>query len=335
MTESQIRILVVGPSWVGDMVMAQIFFKGLKQSFPGCEIDVLSPTWSAPVIQRIPEVRQVIDFPFGHGEFAFFKRRAFGKALKGQYDRAVVLPGSWKSALVPFFADIPVRTGYLGEQRYGLLNDIKPLPKEIKKKTAEKFYALSEQKGEFPYPELKVDDKNQKKLADQFDIDLSAYWIALMPGAEFGPSKQWPAEHHVELAKSLIQEGHQIILLGSLKDKAIADQIAQQVNAPEKLKNLCGETQLADAIDLIAMAKVGVANDSGLMHITASVGTPIVAIYGSTTPDVVKPLSDKSSVCYLGLDCSPCFKRECPLGHTNCMNNLSFEDVLKQVKGFL
>jgi len=327
-----VNILVVGPSWVGDMVMAQILFKGLRQSFPDCEIDVLSPGWSAPIIKRIAEVRQVIDFPFLHGEFAFFKRRAFARNLIGQYDRAVVLPGSWKSALVPFFAKIPIRTGYLGEQRYGLLNDIKPLPKAIKKKTAQKFYALSGQAGDFSYPQLTVDKDNQQKLCNQFDIDLQQAWIALMPGAEFGPSKQWPATHHISLANQLIDDGYSVMLLGSKKDKSIADQIQQGVRQNDKVLNLCGKTQLEDSVDLIALAKVGVANDSGLMHITAALGTPIVAIYGSTTPDVVKPLADKRSICYLGLECSPCYKRECPLGHTNCMNKLDFEFIADEVK---
>ena len=147
------NILIVGPSWVGDMVMAQTLFQCLKQRHPECEIDVLAPEWSRPILERMPEVRKALSFPLGHGALELATRRKIGKSLKGQYDQAILLPNSLKSALVPFFAGIPKRTGWRGEFRYGLLNDVRKLDKQRYPLMIERFMALAYAPGaDLPKP---------------------------------------------------------------------------------------------------------------------------------------------------------------------------------------
>lgn len=332
----QRRYLIVGPSWIGDMVMAQSLFIALRKRYPGCLIDVLAPTWSLPIIKRMPEVNRGIAADVGHGEFSFFKRRALGLSLKSSnYSHAIVIPRSWKSALVPFFAGIPVRSGYKGEMRYGLLNDIRTLNREVLQQTVQRYVAHAYQNDtevapEIPFPALQVDNDNQRQLLDKLCLKLDKSVACMMPGAEYGPAKQWPIEYYAKLAASLADSGWQVWLLGSDKDKASGDAIAGTHN---EIVNLCGKTQLVDTVDLLACATSVVSNDSGLMHVAAAVGVDVNVIYGSSTPDYTPPLTseDRKNIFYLGLECSPCFKRVCPLGHTDCLKNIRYEDVLSKI----
>lgn len=320
MADSAARVLVVGPSWVGDMVMAQSLFMALKQQ-PDTQVDVLAPGWSLPVLARMPEVRQGIEMPLKHGEIGLGTRWRLGRGLRGQYDQAIVLPGSLKSALVPFFAGIKQRTAFLGEQRYGLINDIRALDKEVLPMTVQRFVALGQaatdaQPPKIVPPRLRVDTANQQKVLQRLGLTLDKPAVALMPGAEYGPAKQWPLAHFATLARALLTQGKQVWILGSAKDRAAGEAIVQQAAGAV---NVCGHTELVDVIDLLALCDAAVSNDSGLMHIAAAVDTPIIALYGSSTPTHTPPLSSKAQIMYLGLDCSPCFKRECPLGHTHCL----------------
>lgn len=337
LNSEQRRYLIIGPSWIGDMVMAQSLFITLKSQFPDCVIDVIAPRWSLPVLKRMPEVSQGISAEVAHGDLAFFKRMKLGKSLRStQYTHAMVIPRSWKSALIPFFANIPVRTGYRGEFRYGLLNDIRVLDKKILKQTVQRYVAHAFQNRdssapETPYPSLQVDAKNQSQLLDRFGLKLDIPVVCMMPGAEYGPAKQWPIAHYAELAKLLVAKSWQVWILGSEKDKAAGVQIVKESAAA--VYNLCGETQLADVIDLLACARTVVSNDSGLMHVAAAVGVEVNVIYGSSTPEYTPPLTDaaKKNIFYLHLDCSPCFKRVCPLGHNNCLNDINYEDVYRKI----
>lgn len=327
------RILVVGPSWVGDMVMAQSLFMTLKAAEPRFEIDVLAPGWSLPILARMPEVRQGIAMPLGHGQFGLKARWQLGRRLAGSgYDQAIVLPGSLKSALVPLFAAIPRRTGFRGEMRYGLLNDMRRLDKQALPMTVQRFVALGLPAGAVqppttPVPRLRADPANFARLREQFGLLADRPAVAFMPGAEYGPAKQWPLPHYGELARSLVELGQQVWVLGSAKDRAAGDEIARL--GGEGVFNLCGSTQLADAVDLLDAAAAAVTNDSGLMHVAAALDKPLVAIYGSSTPHHTPPLSDKAQSLYLGLDCSPCFQRVCPLGHTRCLNEIQPQQVLQ------
>lgn len=332
----QRRYLVVGPSWIGDMVMAQSLFITLRQKYPDCHIDVLAPGWSLPILERMPEVDEGIAVDAGHGEFSFFKRRRLGKNLrKKSYTHAIVIPRSWKSALIPYFADIPVRTGYRGEMRYRLLNDIRVLNKKVLRQTVQRYVAHAGEDDpavapDIPSPSLDVDNRNQAVLFEKLGLDLHRPLVCMMPGAEYGPAKQWPVGYYAELAARLVAEGWQVWVIGSDKDAAAGQAIARD-NAD--IHNLCGRTQLVDTVDLLACAEAVVSNDSGLMHVAAAVDTVVNVIYGSSTPDYTPPLAteDKRNIFYLGLDCSPCFKRTCPLGHTDCLKRISCEDVYQKI----
>ncbi len=321
------------------MVMAQSLFMTLKAADPAVEIDVLAPGWSLPIMARMPEVRRGIAMPLGHGEFGLRKRWQLGRSLAGErYDQAIVLPGSLKSALVPLFAGIPRRTGFRGEMRYGLLNDIRPLDKQLLPMTVQRFVALGQpadaaQPPHTPLPRLQADPANFGRLREQFRLAADRPAVAFMPGAEYGPAKQWPLPHYGELARLLTQQGHQVWVLGSGKDLAAGDEIARL--GGQGVHNLCGRTQLADAVDLLDAAVAAVSNDSGLMHVAAALDKPLVGIYGSSTPHHTPPLSDKAQSLYLGLECSPCFKRVCPLGHTRCLNDILPQQVLSVLSAAL
>lgn len=337
LNNEQRRYLIIGPSWIGDMVMAQSLFITLKQQYPDCLIDVLAPEWSLPILKRMPDVNEGLSADVGHGEFSFLKRRKLGLSLKSkQYTHAIIIPRSWKSALIPLFARIPVRTGYRGELRYGLLNDIRELNKDILKQTVQRYVAHAYQRNlqsapDIPYPALLVDHKNQAQLLDKLGLELNEPVVCMMPGAEYGPAKQWPIDYYGKLAKSLVENSWQVWILGSEKDAVAGNEIAGYANSG--IYNLCGKTQLVDTVDLLACAKSVVSNDSGLMHVAAAVAVEVYVIYGSSTPDYTPPLTseDKKNIFYLGLDCSPCFKRVCPLGHTDCLNDINYEDVYRKI----
>lgn len=317
----------MGPAWVGDMVMAQGLFKTLKQAEADVVIDVLAPSWSEPLLARMSEVRQSINLPVGHGRVALLARWRLGRRLRAQgYDQAIVIPRSFKAALVPFFARIPRRTGYRGEHRYRVINDMRPLDKSVLRQTAQRYVALglstdAKLPPSVPEPRLQVDAANADRLRKQLELDTNQPVIGLLPGAEYGPAKQWPVTHYADLAARWVARGYTIWILGSERDRPIADEIAAQ--SGRDLVNLCGKTRLEDAIDLLSSLAAVVTNDSGLMHIAAAVDVPLVAMYGSSTPDYTPPLTRRGKVLYLGLDCSPCFKRQCPLGHTHCLTELS------------
>jgi heptosyltransferase II len=328
-------ILVVGPSWVGDMVMAQALFMRLQQRQGNCALDVLAPGWSLPLIARMPQVRAGIEMPLGHGAFGFGVRRRLGRSLRA---RGYAQPGSWKSALVPFFAGIPRRTGFRGEMRYGLLNDIRPLDEGVLQTTAQRFVALAETRGggggareapEVPQPRLAVDEAAGRRLAAAFGLGDGPA-VGLMPGAEYGPAKQWPAEHYGALAKSLAEDGVQCWVFGSQKEHALGERIRELGGA--RTANLCGRTQLVDVVDLVARCRAVVTNDSGLMHVAAAAGAPVVALYGSSTPDFTPPLTARRAIHYLRLDCSPCFERTCPLGHYHCLRHMLPGPVRESVR---
>ena len=332
------KVLVVGPSWVGDMVMAQALYRLLRRRAPDTEIHVLAPAWSLPVLARMPEVARGIELPVSHGELALGVRRRVGVSLRAEkYSRAIVLPRSAKAALVPWFARVPRRTGFRGEWRYGLLNDRRRLDSRLDQ-TVKRFVALGMERGEPPppslpddlRPRLRVDPANLARLRAEHALAAERPLVALLPGAEYGPAKRWPAERYAALAAELARRGAAVIVLGSAKERPLGDEICAGAGA-ERVRNLCGRTTLADVVDLTAAAAVAVTNDSGLMHVAAAAGTHVVAIYGSSSPQFTPPLTAAKDVLYLGLSCSPCFARECPLGHLNCLRELSVPAVLAAV----
>ena len=317
------------------MVMAQSLFITLKQQHPLCQIDVLAPAWSLPLLQRMPEVRQAIAMPLGHGQLGLSARYKLGKQLKTHaYDQAILLPNSWKSALIPFFAAIPLRTGFLGEMRWGLLNDARHLDKQRLTMTVQRFVALglpenAPQPPSYAFPKLSISAEQQQTVIDKFQINRDRKILALCPGAEYGPAKRWPIEHFANLAQQKQQQGWQVWLLGSDKDKVVAEQINQL--SGEVCQNFAGNTSLAEAVDLLSLADVVVSNDSGLMHVAAALDKKLIALYGSSDPNFTPPLHADAKIVNLNLPCSPCFKRECPLGHTECLAKIQPASVMAAI----
>ena len=341
---TQANILVVGPSWVGDMVMAQSLFKTLKEQNSASNIDVIAPAWSVPVLQRMPEVRQAIVLNTAHGELGIKKRYRLGKSLRGKYQRAIILPRSLKSALVPFFAKVPIRTGFKGEVRLGFINDIREFDKTHLNQTVKRFTALglssSAAKTTFTIdnPKLQIDNDSQQECLKKFEFDRDRPAIALFPGAEYGPAKQWPLTYFKELAQKLVHEGFQVWVMGSQKDHAAGEAIVGKtttISQSQYIINCCGKTSIAEVIDLIAYCKAAVSNDSGLMHVAAAASCPVVGIYGSSSPEFTPPLSARAKILYLNLDCSPCFQRECPLLHLDCLYKISPQNVFTSLKELL
>ena len=325
------KILIIGPAWIGDMVMAQTLFKLLKQRLPNIIIHVLAPAWTCPLLQRMPEIDQIISAPFKHGELSLGKRYKLAKSLRDEnYTQAIVLPNSFKSALIPYWAKIPRRTGWRGEMRYGLLNDIRILDKTKLPLMIQRFVALGVDKAEplpekISWPELQIqhiDPPPDYKLEDKI--------LALCPGAEYGPAKRWPAKHFATVAKAKLAEGWQIWIFGGNKDQAIASEIQQLID--DAGIDLTGKTSLLQAIDLLALATVVVSNDTGLMHIAAALQRPLIVIYGSSSPQFTPPLSNNVTILSLNLSCSPCFKRICPQQHCRCLQDLKPEMVLSGLK---
>ena len=298
------KILVVGPSWVGDSVMAQTLYKRIKKELPSSQIDVMSPHWSLALLERMPEVCKKIVSPFSHGETKLFERYKLGQGLKKEnYDRAIILTNSLKSSLIPYFARIGVRTGWLGEFRYGLINDIRSSKKLKKSLMVEKFAALSLYEENYSienltFPELEINFANQRNFLEEFSIDYSNNTIAICPGAEFGPSKRWPAEYYAEIAKFYVNKGWNVLCIGSKNDEDIGIEIGSLNNlrSNESFINLIGKTSLQDAIDILAFTEKVVTNDSGLMHIAAAVKTPLVALYGPSSPEYTPPLISKKKI---------------------------------------
>ena len=326
------RSLVIAPQWIGDAVMTEPLMRRLAAR--GERLTVGALPWVAPVYRAMPQVAEVIEFPFAHGGLQFKARRAIAKQLSGQFDTAYVLPNSLKSALLPFLASIPRRVGYLGESRVGLLTHRLKNPKNKPPMVA--FYAAlsGEALLESDCPQLHIASSEVEKCLRGLGLWRGAY-VVLAPGAEFGPAKRWPAAHFATLAAQLDVP---VVLLGSGKEAALCEEIAAPVNAstPGRCLNLAGKTTLPQALSLIAGSRHVVSNDSGLMHVAAALGVPQVAVFGSSSPLHTPPLNDQAVVLWLKndaayqppLDCAPCFERNCPLGHTRCLNDISAAQVL-------
>lgn len=328
------RVLVVAPAWVGDMVMAEPLLALLREREPDAELYVLAPPATEPLARRMPQVADTRVLDVRHGELGLVKRLRLARELRSLgFARAILLPNSLKSALVPFWAGIPRRTGWLGEQRYGLLNDHRKLDPGRYPLMVERFLALALPPGEpiprpLPTPRLAVDVDNRARLRSELGLTDGRPVLALCPGAEYGPAKQWPAAHYAALARHALERGMQVWLLGSPGDAEVCAGIAALAPA---VANLAGRTRLLDAVDLLSAASVAVSNDSGLMHVAGAVGARVIGVYGSTSPDFTPPLAPGAAVVTLNLPCSPCFQRTCPLGHLRCLRELEPDRVIERL----
>jgi heptosyltransferase-2 len=334
-------ILIIAPNWIGDAVSTQPLLANLKVLYPDSKIDVLASNWVAPIYRACSEVHEIIEAKFEHKKLQWNLRKQLAKEIEAKnYQACFVLPNSFKSALIPWLANIPFRIGYRGELRFGLINLALDNPSKINRPPMVEHYLVLSQ--------LLKDDESISlgKLTPKLNVSTSAKQsvekkllganinsdsiYAICPGAEYGPSKRWPTEHFAGLAQNLIAQNsnNQIILLGSKSDHALAQEITSQAKQAGKIHNWCGNTSLDEAIALIGMSKAVVSNDSGLMHVAAALKTPQVAIFGSSDPAHTPPLSDKAKVIWLNMSCSPCHQRICPLGHLRCLKDILPEQVL-------
>jgi heptosyltransferase-2 len=341
MSTGQDRVLIVGPSWVGDMVMSQVLYRLLADTRPGVQIDVLAPAWSEPILARMPEVSRPLTKRIGHGEPALGRRWKLGRALREEgYTQAIMLPNSFKSALIPWIARIPRRTGWRGEWRYGLLNDLRVLDKQALPLMVQQFAALGLDPGAalpetLPPPRLVVDGQQAEQCRARFGLDAERPVLALCPGAEFGGAKRWPAAYYAELGREYLARGWQVVLYGSSNDKPVTAEIARACADAGPCFDLAGHTQLSEAVDMLSLSAAVVSNDSGLMHIAAALSRPLVVVYGATSPGFTPPLNSNSAVLVSDIDCAPCFQRECPLGHHRCMRDTPAERVAATLDALL
>ncbi len=330
------KVLIIAPSWVGDMVMSQTLLKLLKKQYKdNVIIDILVNDWAKEVAKRMPEVNEVLLNPFKHGEFGLFKRIKLGRELsKRNYDQAFILPNSLKSAFVPFFAGIAKRTGFLGEMRYGFLNDYYKLDKKFLPLMIDRFCALAnsgQKESNIEYPLFTVDKVNQRNICAKLELDLSKPVVCLCPAAEYGPAKRWGVGSFAKLADKLQVAGYQVWLMGSPKDIEITSAIFEQSEVKNALFDLAGKTNLIDVIDLLACSSSVVSNDSGLMHVACAVNVPVVAIYGSSSPGFTPPLNTRAKILQHKIECSPCFERTCKFGHYNCLAQISVDQVFNAI----
>jgi heptosyltransferase-2 len=336
------RLLVISPNWIGDAVMAQPLLQLLRRQHPDSAIDVLAPGWVAPVWRAMAEVDTVIEAPFRHGALQLRERWAFARQLRKRgYGAAYVLPNTLKFALIPWLAGIPKRVGYRGEMRYGLLNVVHRDERRPKRPMVSFYAALAAAPAavtlapaELPRPVLSATPAQQAYALERAGLDAARPLLVFAPGAEFGEAKRWPAAHFAELANTVLNRlpAMQVALLGSGKDRPVCDEIVALAPA---VHNLAGSTSLDQAIALIAAARAVVSNDSGLLHIASALNRAIVALYGPTDPAHAPPFSDVAQSLWLHLDCSPCKKRECPLGHHNCLRQMTPDMVWQPLQPML
>lgn len=329
------RILVIAPNWIGDMLMAQPLLTQIKAYTADGEITVVAPEWVAPVLRYMQEIDNIIATTFAHGKFNLRARWQLAQTLRAQhFDACYVLPNSWKSALLPWLAGIPLRIGYLGEMRYGFLNRYFPNPSKAQRPPMIQHYAALNKFAPItalPVPKLSITDTEIQQTAQLFNIPPHQPLLAFCPGAEFGPAKRWPVSHFAELAQlaqQAIPDLH-IIALGSHKDQPLAQAIGHNVD------NLCGATRLEQAVALLARADAVITNDSGLMHISAALHRPLIALFGSSDPRHTPPHSDKAIPLWLNLPCSPCYQRHCPLQHLRCLQDITPTRVMSYLQTIL
>ncbi len=331
------RTLLIAPNWIGDAVMTQPLAAVLAQQDPSSPIDAVAAPHIAPIMNAMPEIDTVLSMPLTRKSLQLGDRWRLSRVLRERgYQRCFVLQNTFKSALAPWMAGIPERVGHRGEARFGLLNRIHQTGSSKKQLMVEFYGHLAWPPGaprpeKMPNPRLRSDPAAQALVRDKFLSDAGDGIIVFCPGAEYGPAKRWPTRHFATLARLIHARWPQLtmICLGGPKDRGLGTEIKTLSALP--IINLAGETTLDEALAIIAQANAVISNDSGLMHVSAALDRPLVAVFGSSDPNHTPPLSEHASVQWLNLECAPCFARACPLGHTNCLNDIKPDQVLKSL----
>ena len=339
---SREKVLIVGPAWVGDMVMSQALYRALKEINPETHISVLAQGGLKPLLERMPEVDEILKFSLGHGELKLSERKRIGETLrKENFSKAFILPLSFKSALIPWHAKIPNRIGWRGEWRNILLTDCRKLDKKAYPLMVQRFIGLAYPESTQPpddlfFPKLLPKEPNEEFKYSRTNLSSKKNVLAICPGAEFGKSKQWPAEYFAEVATRVLRKGWGVWIFGSSNDRSVADLILGNIESDFRgsFIDLVGKTDLSEAIDLLSLVSVVLSNDSGLMHIAAALGKNVIGLYGSTSPDFTPPLSDSKQLISTDIECRPCFERECRFGHLRCLTEIKPERILDAITSF-
>jgi heptosyltransferase II len=329
-------ILIVPYMWIGDFVRCHTVVRLLRARFPARPIDMLTTAMVAPLVDYMPGVRQGIVFDLPRKRLALSRHRALGERLRAEcYGDALIMPRTWKAALAPFLAGIPRRTAFVGEMRFGLVNDCrdgeKKLPRMVDRCAALALPKDAVLPQDLPLPQLMVPQDELTRWRARLNLPVNAQPTAVLAPGAVGPSKRWGA--YGALAAYLAELGFAVWVVGGPDEKAVASDIAR--SAPQT-RDLTGG-DLRNAILALAMATVAVSNDSGLLHVAAALGTPSIGIFGPTSPWHWAPLNPLAAVIETKSDvpCRPCHKPTCRLGHHRCMGEIPMEQVAAAVRGAL
>ncbi len=325
-------ILLVPYVWIGDFVRCHSVVRLLNARFPDRPVDVLTSAMVAPLLDYMPGVRKGIVFDLPRKRIAWSLHRALAGRLRAEaYGDALIMPRTWKSALAPALAGIPVRTGFIGEMRFGLINDVRPGEKALPR-MVDRCAALALPKGaalpaEWPHPQLVVPREEVSRWRERTGLAEARRVAVVAPGA-VGPSKRWPA--YAELAGQLAEQGFSVWVIGGPQEKALAAEISAA--APSRCRDLTGP-DLRNAILALAAADVAISNDSGLLHVAAAIGTPSIGIFGPTSPWHWAPLNPLAAVIEpkTEVPCRPCHKPTCRFGHHRCMRDIPAPQVMAAV----
>ena len=323
-------ILLVPYMWIGDFVRCHSVVKLLRERFPDRPVDVLATSLCAPLADYMPGLREAIVFDLPRSRLGLRQQALLAGRLRARrYGAALVMPRTWKSALAPFLAAIPQRTGFVGEARFGVLNDWRwgerKLPRMVDRCAALALPRDAALPAEWPRPELNVPPAEVAAWRRRKGLPAEGRpAVVLAPGA-VGPSKRWPASAYAALARRLLTDGIAVWVVGGPAEKAIAQEIAGDTAA----RDFTG-TDLREAILALAAATAAVSNDSGLLHVAAALGTPTVGIFGPTSPWHWAPLNPLAATIQadIELPCRPCHKPVCRLRHHRCMIEISADQVL-------
>jgi heptosyltransferase-2 len=334
----QAPILLVPYMWIGDFVRCHTVVKLLRQREPSRAIDMLATSNVAPLVDYMPGVRKGIIADLPRKQLAYAEHRALAERLRAEgYCHALVMPRTWKAALAPYLAGIRRRTGFFGEGRIVLLNDLRIGERRLFR-MLDRCASLALHRGEvqptsWPEPELVVPSSEVLAWRRRLGLNTERPIIALAPGA-VGPSKRWPEASYAELAARLVSDGNAVWIVGSEQEKSLATNVARGTSS--HVRNLTGP-DLRNAILALAAADAVVSNDSGLLHVAAALGTPAVGIFGPTSAWHWAPLNTLAAVMETAseLPCRPCHKPVCRVGHHRCMHDISVAQVAVAIKRIL
>jgi heptosyltransferase II len=333
------RILVRGVNWLGDAVMSLPAVEAIRVSFPEYSISMLTYEKLEGLYEMLPAVDNIITIPDRKGgKKALYREFQLAKELrKEMFEMSFILPNSFHSAIIPYFARIPVRIGYGKSARAALLTHAYPVSGDYKKEIHQSRYYLEMVKNfvkrnlATKMPALSVPDALRAEMVETL-IKMgvkSKNIIGISTGAEYGSAKRWPSANWYSLVSLILQETNcAVVVTGTGADTENALFLK---DGYDRIIDMTGKTSLRQLLALLSLCRVFVSNDSGAMHAASALGVPVIGIFGSTSPKATSPSSGKYKVLYKGLACSPCFKRECPLGHYDCLTGITPEEVFDAV----